>query len=127
MWIVPAERMKMRREHRVPLCDSALEIVDSLPQQGEYLFPGSPADKPLDHKTLQRVMETMGNAATPHGFRSTFQDWGAELGDYPMELLHLALAHKVGDKVEQAYRRGTMLAKRHALMADWARFCRGGK
>ena len=68
----------------------------------------------------------MGVDAVPHGFRSAFRDWGAEIGDYPNELLEMALAHAVGDKVEAAYRRGDMLAKRHKLMADWASFCRQG-
>jgi integrase len=125
MWIVPKERMKMRREHRVPLCNAALNIIDALPQDGDYLFPGRRAGKPLDHKTLLRVLEALGvsDTATAHGFRSTFRDWGAELGDYPNELLELAIAHAVGDKVEAAYRRGNMLEKRHALMADWESFC----
>ena len=79
----------------------------------------------LDHKTLLRVLERVGvrDTATAHGFRSSFRDWGAELGDYPNELLELAIAHAVGDKVEAAYRRGNMLAKRHELMADWEAFC----
>jgi integrase len=124
MWIVPKDRMKMRREHRVPLCDSALKIIDALPD-GDYLFPGRKAGRPLEHKTLLRVLEIMGvsDTATAHGFRSSFRDWGAEIGDYPNELLELAIAHAVGDKVEAAYRRGHMLAKRRALMADWARYC----
>jgi integrase len=123
MWIVPASRMKMRREHRVPLCESALQIIDALPKNGDYLFPGRKGA--LDHKTLLRVLERVGvhEMATAHGFRSTFRDWGAELGDYPNELLELAIAHAVGDKVEAAYRRGNMLAKRHELMRDWERFC----
>jgi integrase len=127
LWIVPKEWMKMRREHRVPLCDAALKIIDSLPQDSEYLFPGRKAGRPLDHKTLLRVLEQMGvsDTATAHGFRSSFRDWGSELGDYPNELLELAIAHAVGDKVEAAYRRGSMLAKRHQLMADWERFCNG--
>jgi integrase len=126
MWIVPAARMKMRREHRVPLCDSALAIIDGLPQQdSDYLFPGFRKGRPLDHKTLQRVLDTLGVKDTPHGFRSTFEDWGAELGDYDLDLLRLALAHAVSDKVEAAYRRGTMLAKRHGLMADWESYCNG--
>jgi integrase len=125
MWIVPKERMKMRREHRVPLCDSALKIIDALPQDSDHLFPGYRSGKPLDHKTLLRVLEIMGvsNTATAHGFRSSFRDWGAEEGDYPNELLELAIAHAVGDKVEAAYRRGNMLAKRHQLMADWEAYC----
>ena len=127
MWIVPKERMKMRREHRVPLCDSALAIIDALPKGGDFLFPGRDADRPLDHKTLLRAIERAGagNAVTAHGFRSSFRDWGAEVGDYPNELLELAIAHAVGDKVEAAYRRGNMLGKRHALMRDWEAYCNG--
>jgi integrase len=125
MWIVPAERMKMRREHRVPLCESALQIVDALPKDGDYLFPGRKGA--LDRKTLLRVLERVGvrDTATAHGFRSSFRDWGAELGDYPNELLELAIAHAVGDKVEAAYRRGEMLVKRHKLMGDWEAFTLG--
>jgi integrase len=128
MWIVPKERMKTRRrEHRVPLCDSALKIIDGLPQQGEYLFPGHKAGRPLDHKTLLRVLETTGvsDDATAHGFRSTFDDWASEVGDYPNEMIKLAIAHAIGDKAEAAYRRGSMLQKRHALMADWEAYCNG--
>ena len=126
MWIVPKERMKTRRrEHRVPLCESALKIINALPQHGEYLFPGFRKGRPLDHKTLLRVLETMGvsDDATAHGFRSTFDDWASEVGDYPNEMIQLAIAHAIGDKAEAAYRRGSMLQKRHALMADWERFC----
>jgi integrase len=122
MWIVPAERMKMRREHRVPLCDSALELIESLPQQGDYLFPGR---RRPDDKILRHVLTALGVSVTPHGFRSTFMDWGHELGNYPKEILDLALAHAVGDRVEAAYRRGDMLAKRYQLMADWNVYCNG--
>jgi integrase len=62
---------------------------------------------------------------TTHGFRSTFRDWAAETTSYPNEMLELALAHTIGDKVEAAYRRGDMLAKRHNLMRDWERYCNG--
>jgi len=124
MWIVPPERMKMRREHRQPLCARAIAILDKLPRNSEFIFPGEKKGKPLCHKALDRVLKRIGiTNAVPHGFRSAFNDWGAELGDYPQELLALALAHTVSDKVEAAYRRGEMLAKRHKLMADWERFC----
>jgi integrase len=125
MWIVPAERMKMRREHRQPLSDRAIAILDALPQDSEYLFPGFRKGKTLDDKALPRVLETMGSAVTVHGFRSAFRDWGAEEGNYPNELLELALAHAIGDRVEAAYRRGAMLSKRHELMRDWERYCNG--
>jgi integrase len=127
MWIVPKGRMKMRRPHRQPLCARATAILAKLPKDSEFIFPGEKKGNPLDHKAMQRVLERMSVAdATPHGFRSAFNDWGAELGDYPQELLALALAHTVNDKVEAAYRRGEMLAKRHALMRDWERFCNHG-
>ena len=97
-----------------------------MPRDSDYLFPGFRRGKPLDHKTLLRVLEIMGVTATAHGFRSSFRDWAAEEGDYANEMLELALAHAVGDKVEAAYRRGNMLAKRHRLMADWEAYCYGG-
>jgi integrase len=128
MWIVPKGRMKMRRPHRQPLCARAISILDKLPKDSEYIFPGEKKDKPLNHKAMRRVLERMGvtnDEAVPHGFRSTFRDWGGELGNYPNELLELAIAHAVGDKVEAAYRRGEMLEKRHRLMADWQAFCDG--
>jgi integrase len=117
---------KMRRPHRQPLSEAAMAILDALPSaDGDLIFPGERKGKPLDHKALQRVLERIGVDAVPHGFRSSFRDWGAEVGNYPNELLELALAHAVGDRVEAAYRRGDMLAKRHALMSDWSTFCEG--
>jgi integrase len=130
MWIVPPERMKTRREHRQPLCARAMAILDKLPGNSEFIFPGEKKGKPLSHKALDRVLKRIGitnDEAVPHGFRSTFRDWGAELGDYPNELLELAIAHAVGDKVEAAYRRGEMLAKRHRLMDAWGNFVTKGK
>jgi integrase len=128
LWIVPQRQMKMRRPHRQPLSESAMTLLAALPKDGEYIFPGERKGKPRDPKTIDRVLERMGisnDEATPHGFRSAFRDWGAEMGDYPNELLEMALAHAVGDKVESAYRRGEMLEKRRKLMADWAEFCNG--
>ena len=128
IWIVPKARMKMRRPHRQPLCRGAMAIIDALPKDSEFIFPGEKKGKPLDQKLMRRLLERLGitnDEAVPHGFRSSFNDWGAELGDYPQELLALALAHAVGDKVEAAYRRGEMLEKRHRLMADWQVFCDG--
>jgi integrase len=129
MWIVPKGRMKMRRPHRQPLCASAIAILDKLPKDSEFIFPGEKKGNPLDHKAMQRLLvERMGiTNAVAHGFRSAFNDWGAELGNYPQELLALALAHTVSDRVEAAYRRGEMLVKRHKLMADWCGFCNGAK
>ena len=126
MWIVPPERMKARREHRVPLSDAALAIVYKTPD-GKFLFPGAKHGKPLSNMAMTMLLDRMGirNQATAHGFRSAFRDWGSEATDYPNELLEMAIAHTVGDKVEAAYRRGDLLQKRHRLMADWAAYCEG--
>jgi integrase len=127
MWTVPAERMKARREHRVPLCDAALAIIDAAPS-GEYLFPGAKRGKPLSNMALTMLLERMGlrDQITTHGFRSTFRDWASETTHYPNEMLELAIAHVIDSKAEAAYRRGDQLEKRHALMADWQRFAESG-
>ncbi|MFZ3353128.1 MAG: site-specific integrase [Xanthobacteraceae bacterium] len=126
MWTVPASRMKGRREHRVPLSGAAMAIIDGSPND-EYLFPGRKSGKPLSNMAMLNLLDRMGmrDQAVTHGFRSTFRDWGAETGNYPNELLEMAIAHVVGDKVEAAYRRGDQLTKRHQLMADWESFCSG--
>jgi integrase len=126
MWTVPAGRMKKRKEHRVPLCDRAVAIIKAT--SGDYLFPGTRPGRPLSKDAMSELLKTMGispNDVTTHGFRSTFTDWAAETTHYPKELRDLATAHKIGDQVEAAYRRGDMLAKRHALMRDWERYCNG--
>jgi integrase len=123
MWIIPAGRMKARKEHRVPLSDAALAIIDAAPS-GDYLFLG-PRGKPLTERAIRLLFKSLGVSGeiTRHGFRSAFNDWAAETTDHSNELIQMALAHNVGNKVEQAYRRGDMLAKRHKLMADWERYC----
>jgi integrase len=123
MWVVPAQRMKARKEHRVPLSDAALAIIDAAPK-GDYLFPG-PRGKPLSEMAVRLLFRRLGidGQITRHGFRSAFRDWAAETTHYPNEVLEMALAHAVGNKVEAAYRRGDMLQKRHQLMADWEAYC----
>lgn len=126
VWTLPAERMKMLREHRVPLSDAAIELLKSLTRiDGEDLvFPSSKADTPLSDMTLTALLRRMEYAdVTVHGFRSTFRDWAAEVSHYPADMAEMALAHAVGDKVEAAYRRGDMLQKRFSMMNDWAEFC----
>jgi integrase len=124
VWTIPATRMKSGREHRVPLAGRALELVEELPRQGDYLFPGSRADRPLSNMALLMTLRRMGRGdITAHGFRSSFRDWVAERTNYPGELAEMALAHTVSDKVEAAYRRGDLFDKRRRLMAEWARYC----
>jgi integrase len=124
LWIVPAERMKAGREHRVPLSERAVEILRTTATTDEFVFPGARAGSPLSNMAMLELLRGMTNAGlTVHGFRSTFRDWASEQTSYANELLEMALAHAVLDKVEAAYRRGDLLEKRRRLMSDWARYC----
>jgi len=124
MWIVPAERMKRHREHRVPLADRAVEILKGLPHEGELIFIGRKAGKPIGPGSLLKILERMGRGdLTTHGFRSTFRDWASDQTAYPSDMCEMALAHAVSNKVEAAYRRGDQLEKRRRLMSEWNRFC----
>ena len=124
VWVVPSERMKLGREHRVPLSGRAVEILQSLPRHSPYIFPGrSLAFAPNMKWGLLR--KKMGVETTVHGFRSTFADWAAEQTDFPSEVREMALAHAVGDRVEAAYRRGDLFDKRRQLAEAWAHYCEG--
>lgn len=124
VWTVPAERMKARKEHKVPLSQPALDLLNALPRIGgtDLVFPAARGG-PLSDMTLTAVLRRMQVPATAHGFRSTFRDWAAERTNYPRDVAEMALAHTIGDKVEAAYRRGDLFDKRTRMMADWARFC----
>lgn len=123
LWVIPAERMKARKEHRVPLSKQALQILRDLPRlEGcEFVFP-APKAGALSDMALTAVMRRMGLSFVPHGLRSTFRDWTAERTSYPRDLAEMALAHTVGNKVEAAYRRGDMLERRAVMMQVWADF-----
>ena len=125
VWTVPAERMKAGRVHRIPLSDRALEILAPLKaaRVSDYVFPGMRSGKPLSVMAMEMVLRRMNLDVTVHGFRSTFRDWCGEETSFPREVAEAALAHVIGNKVEQAYRRGDALEKRRALMAAWASFC----
>jgi integrase len=124
VWIVPAARMKAGKEHRVPLSDRCLEILDEVAQYsvGKYAFPSENPDRPLSNMAFLMVLRRMGKKITAHGFRSTFRDWAAERTNYPREVCEAALAHAVENKVEAAYRRTDLFEKRRSLIDAWARF-----
>ena len=125
LWKIPGERMKAGREHRVPLSNPVLAILEGLPREGDFVFPGGREGKPLSNMAMLQLMRDMrGTGSTVHGLRSTFRDWAAEQTSYPGELCEIALAHTVSDKTEAAYRRGDMMEKRRRLMSDWADFCK---
>lgn len=131
IWIIPAARMKIHREHRVPLSDAALAILSALradkhsePSSAGFVFPGRRRGEPLSNMALLMTLKRMGRRdLTTHGFRSTFRDWTAERTDFPSEVAEAALAHAVSNQVEAAYRRGDLFDKRRALMDAWGRYC----
>jgi integrase len=125
-WAIPAERMKANREHVVPLSDAALAVIKKMNETrfDELIFPGAKEGRPLSDMSVTAVLRRMGRGdLTAHGFRSSFRDWAAELTAYPSEIAEMALAHVISNKTEAAYRRGSLLAKRVRMMADWARYC----
>jgi integrase len=126
VWTVPANRMKAGREHRVPLSPRAIAILRQLEELkvGEFIFPGQAPNKPLSGMALEMMLRRMHiRGATVHGFRSSFRDWAGNVSDFPREVVETALAHVIGDKAEQAYRRGDALEKRRKLMDQWADYC----
>lgn len=125
VWTVPAGRMKAGREHRVPLCDRAVEIIGAMSENrtSDFVFPGMRPQKPLSIMALEMVMRRAEADSTVHGFRSSFRDWCGERTTYPREIAEAALAHLVGNEVERAYRRGDALEKRRKLMSAWGAFC----
>jgi integrase len=124
LWRVPAARMKGGREHVVPLSGPALEILAALPRSGDHLFEGARAGRPISNMAMDMLLRRMGQGAiTVHGFRSSFRDWAAEQTSHPNHVVEMALAHAIGDKVEAAYRRGDLMAKRQRLLRDWGRYC----
>jgi integrase len=125
VWTVPAHRIKSSRVHRVPLSKQAIVLV----QQAEdakcspLVFPSPIPGKALSLTSLSKALAAAhGGNATTHGFRSTFRDWASERTNFPREVAEMALAHVIGDKVEAAYRRGDLFAKRSAMMERWAEF-----
>lgn len=123
VWTIPVERMKAGKEHQVPLSDQAIDLLASLPrvQDTPYVFP-SVRNKPLSDMALSMLMRRMNTGAVPHGFRSTFRDWAGDKTNYPRDLAEAALAHTVSNQVEAAYRRGTALEKRRAMMNEWGKY-----
>jgi integrase len=123
IWTIPAERMKAKREHRVPLSERALALLDEMRGLSDsWIFPSPNEKKPLSENALLAVLNRMDVDATTHGFRSSFRDWAAETTNFPREVVEMALAHTIRDKTEAAYRRGDLFEKRAELMRQWAAY-----
>jgi len=121
LWTIPAERMKGGVQHRVPLTDEMLRILEGLkPLGGDHVFPGQKRGAPLSNMSMLMLLRRMGQEQfTVHGFRSTFRDWASEEAGAPREVAEAALAHQVGSEVERAYARSDLLVKRRELMKLW--------
>jgi len=145
LWIIPGTRMKMSKEHRIPLPDCAVKMLETLPrlEGSAFVFP-APRGGQLSDMTLSATMKRMhktditeGGAgfldrvskrpAVPHGLRSTFRDWAAEMTSYPGDMAEVALAHKISNALEASYRRGDMVEKRRRMMGDWSNFLTAGE
>ncbi len=127
LWVVPPERMKAGKEHRVPLCTRSIEILKELEavKLNEFVFPGLKSGRHHSDMSLLMLLRRMDQSEiTVHGFRSTFRDWAAETTSFPNHVVEIALAHTVANQVESAYRRGDLFEKRRKLMAAWDRYCR---
>jgi integrase len=124
VWSVPAERMKAKKEHRVPLSPPAVDLLAAIErdEKKDLVFPSPRSGGVLSDMSMLELMRRHDLDATPHGFRSTFRDWASEHTNYPRELAEVALAHIKGDATEAAYWRGDVLEKRRQMMADWAEF-----
>jgi integrase len=122
IWTIPPERMKAKREHRVPLSPSAIAILNILKRDAmsPFVFEGGKSGKPLSDMALTAVMRRMNLDAVPHGLRSSFRNWIAEETAFPNEVAEMALAHAIGNAVEAAYRRGDLFEKRRKMMDEWA-------
>lgn len=133
-WHIPAERMKARRPHRVPLSEPALEVIrcmkafnDKLPEPSKYVFPGQKKGTCPSEAAMLVTLKRMGYTdAVPHGLRSTFRQYIADKTDFQREVAESALAHQVVDKAEAAYQRTDYLDKRREMMRVWAEYCLSG-
>jgi integrase len=126
VWTIPARRMKAGHTHRVPLASRTLEILKGLPRldHNPHVFPGNARGKPLSGMAMAMQLRRMKrDTITVHGFRSSFRDWASEQTSFPQETCEHALAHRISDKAEAAYRRGDQFDKRRKLMEEWAAFC----
>jgi integrase len=127
VWTIPGNRMKAGRLHQVPLCQRSLDLIliaQNLDPDSQYIF--SRGGKPLSSMAMLMMVRRMQAGLTVHGFRSTFRDWVSEETDHSPEVAEMALAHTIGNKVEQAYRRGNLLERRRRLMQDWQSYCMVG-
>jgi len=126
VWVIPGDRIKGGKDHRVPLTAASLSVLSEMKSiaQSEFVFPGWKRNRPLSNMAFLQLLKRMERSdLTVHGFRSSFRDWTSERTNFLREVAEMALAHTIPDKVEAAYRRGDLFDKRRKLMGAWAEFC----
>jgi integrase len=122
LWTIPAARMKNGKEHTVPLSSRVVEILEGLERVGDYVFTANGA--PLGNTTMMDLLRNgLRPGVTVHGFRSSFRDWAGDQTNFPRDVAEAALAHTLPNATERAYRRGSALEKRRALMEAWGAYC----
>ncbi|SDF54507.1 tyrosine-type recombinase/integrase [Rhodobacter capsulatus] len=129
VWEISAQRMKMKRPHRVPLSPRAVAILreaEALGNREGFVFPGTKQGRPLSDMTLSKLVKELGFDADVHGFRTSFRTWAQERTNFPREVAEAALAHLSGDAVERAYARSDVFEKRRKMMEAWAAYVAGG-
>lgn len=122
-WLIPAQRMKAKKEHKVPLTPRTIELLEeakALQDESGLVFPGTKKGKPLSDMTLSKLVKELGYDVDVHGFRTTFRTWAQERTNTPREVVEKALAHTIKDKAEAAYARSDLFEKRRKLMESWA-------
>jgi integrase len=126
-WTVPASRMKAGREHKVPLSDGAMRVLEQMASDSleGLVFPGQRRGRPMSDMTLSAVLKRMNMDCTVHGFRSTFRDWAAERTNASFEAVEQSLAHTIGDRTVRAYFRTNLFDQRRDLMNEWCSYCLG--
>lgn len=123
-WNIPAERMKNREPHQIPLSDAAMAVLKDVHTRGKssLIFPNRTLEAIMANNAMRRVLIRYGESATPHGFRATFRMWAAEKTKFPSDLCEMALSHSVGNATTRAYNRGNLLERRRPLMERWAKY-----
>lgn len=129
VWIIPEERMKMEKEHRVPLTPECVSILKEIKHthNNNYVFSGLKQNKAISDAALLKLLKQTHSTLTVHGFRSTFRDWCAEMTNYPSWLAEAALAHSIRNQTQAAYERGDKFDKRRKLMNTWSNYCAKNK
>lgn len=129
VWTCPEERMRTGEDHRVPLTEEMIAVIEPLKaMKSDYVFEGRKRHRPLSNMSMLMLLRRMGiEGITVHGFRSTFRDWASEVAHAPREVAEASLSHRIGSEVERAYARTDLLERRRKLIEAWSRYVVGGE